>query len=1191
MTGPTDRWQFFIDRGGTFTDCLGRDPRTGALHVAKLLSSDRAPLDGIRRILGLGPSDAIPPCDVRMGTTVGTNALLEKKGAPAALVITRGFRDLLEIGTQARPDLFALDIEKPALLYQEVLEIDARADAHGNVTARPDPALLTGGLERLRRSGIDSVAVVVLHGQRAPELEREVGRACRTTGFAHVALSHELAAEIGMLGRGDTAMLDAYLTPLLREYVGGLCAALPGSSLRMLQSSGGLTSADRFRGPSAILSGPAGGVVAVCRIVEQLGLGQAIGFDMGGTSTDVSRCSSEPERVYEHEVAAVRVRAPMLAIHTVAAGGGSLCRWDGHRLAVGPDSAGADPGPLCYGNPRARELTLTDVNLLLGRLQPERFPFPLDTTRPLARLEELAALVGASGTPLTPEAVAEGFVEIANQAMAEALRRVSISRGYDVREHALVVFGGAGGQHACALARRLGIRRLVFHPYGGVLSAWGIGQADVTWHGEADAGATELRPGAAERLAARFATLEAEGRRVLAAEGIAPEDVEIRRRLDVRVRGAETAVTLALDGSEALRAAFDREHARLFGWARPELAAEIVELRVEALGSSHTADAALAPEREATSAAPERPLPLRSARIFDAGAWRDVPVFAREALQPGVDLDGPLLVLEATGTLVVEAGFRLELRQDGVLLLHDIESGRAPLEAAGRRAPDGRFDPVLLEVLGNRFMSIAEQMGALLRRTALSTNIRERLDFSCAVFDATGGLVANAPHIPVHLGAMGESVRAVLQAHPSMQPGDAYVTNDPHRGGSHLPDVTVVLPVHRPDGTLAFFAASRGHHADIGGTAPGSMPAFSRSLEEEGVVLSALPLMRAGRFQNEALLEALRAGRWPARTPLDNVADVQAQLAACHAGARLLEELVSELGADLVNDGMRAVTQYAAARVAEEIGKLPDGVHHFADALDDGTPVVVTLRVAGDRMQIDFAGTGPALDGNLNAPRAVTIAAVLYVLRTLVGEPIPLNAGCLEPVEILIPPASLLDPGPGRAVAGGNVETSQRIVDVLLGALGRAAASQGTMNNVSFGNDRFGYYETIAGGAGAGPSFAGASAVHTHMTNTRITDPEVLEARFPVRLVEFSIRRGSGGAGRRRGGDGIVREIELLVPLDVSVISERRLRAPFGLAGGAPGAPGRNSLNGRPLEGKIAFSGARGDRIRIETPGGGGWGG
>ena len=1177
-------WQFWIDRGGTFTDCLGRDPASGAVQAVKVLSSDGAPLEGIRRLLGIAADAAIPPCEVRMGTTLATNALLERRGVPCALAVTRGFGDLLAIGDQSRPELFALDIVKPPPLAEVVVEVDARLAADGAVLAR-DGENLAAALAAARERGAESLAVVVLHAYLDDALEREVGEAARRAGFAHLTLSAELSGEQGFLARAQTAVLDAYLTPLLRRYLDHLAGELAGSGLRVMQSSGGLTDAGRLRGPHAILSGPAGGVVACAEVARRAGSARAIGFDMGGTSTDVCCVDGgAPDRVYEMEVAGVTVRAPALEIRTVAAGGGSLCRYSGFRLSVGPDSAGADPGPICYQR-GGRELTVTDVDLALGRVVGDRFPFPLAREPVDAALAAVADAVAVTeGRPMSAEEIAAGFAAVANASMAEAIRQVSIARGRDPRDFALVVFGGAGGQHACAVARQLGIRTLLCDRRAGVLSAWGMGLAAVSWHGEADAGRRPHGPELLGELEPVFAALDARGRAALAVDGVTTPAV--RRLIDFRYQGADTA--LAVDAAAVdLVSAFDAEHRRLFGYARPGHPIEAHAIRVEvsgtASGSSEDRTPGTGHRTQDTGNGKKGSGSARRTAQLWADGWVECPVFWREDLREGQRVAGPAMVLEATSTTVIDPGWELEVGGDGLLVVRD-------REPAARAAGDTEADPVRLEIFANRFMAIAHQMGAVLRRTAISTNIRERLDFSCAVFDRAGGLVANAPHIPVHLGARGESVRAVLAAHPAPPPGSAFATNDPSAGGSHLPDVTVVTPVHGEDGELLFFTASRGHHADIGGTTPGSMPPDSHTLAEEGAVLRTLQIVAGGVLDRDLVLARLAAGPYPARRPRDNLADLEAQLAACWTGARLLGELCAASAIDVVLAYLGHVQDNAAAQVAAEIARLPDGTHRFADALDDGTPIAVAIRVTGSTMEIDFAGTGAEVDGNLNAPRAVTVAAVLYVLRCLVGAPIPLNAGCLRPVTIRVPPGSILDPSPGRAVAGGYVETSQRVVDVLLAALGLAAASQGTMNNLTFGDDQFGYYETIAGGAGGTRNRPGTSGVQTHMTNTRITDPEVLESRYPVRLRELSLRRGSGGAGRHPGGDGVVRELELLRPLDVGILSERRRRRPFGLAGGHPGAAGANLHNGRPLPGLARFRAAAGDRIRIETPGGGGYG-
>jgi 5-oxoprolinase (ATP-hydrolysing) len=1180
-------WQFWIDRGGTFTDCLGRDSSSAEIRTVKVLSSDRAPLIGIRRLLGIGETAPIPPCEVRMGTTLATNALLERRGADCALAITRGFGDLLEIGTQARPHIFELDIRKPELLYKEVIEVEARCDAEGRVIARPERQALERELCNLRGHGIDSLAVVVLHAYRNADLEREIGDLAREIGFSHVSLSAQVANEIGMVGRGDTTVADAYLTPLIRDYVASLLAELPGTSLRIMQSSGGLTDATRFSGRNAILSGPAAGVVACAHLARETGFDRAIGFDMGGTSTDVSCYEGDFEREYETEVAGVRLRAPMLAIHTVAAGGGSVCRYNGFRFTVGPESAGAIPGPLCYGHQDGRDLALTDVNLALGRVVGDRFPFPLHRERVDQALEQFVATLAGQGLSRTAADIAAGLFDIANANMAEAIRQVSVAKGRDVRDYALVVFGAAAGQHACPIARQLGIRTLIFDRHAGVLSAYGMGLADVAWHGEADAGRRALDRNLAGQLDPEYVDLISRGRQILHAEGFSDSQIDVHRRIDLRYKGTDMVITLDVhqfDEAE-LRGRFHEAHGRMFGYARRDHTVEAMTIRVEVLGHDRCLARQPGPIERPSTGEVALPEPLRTGKMWTGGQFEPVPIYRREDLPFGARLVGPVLILEATGTIALDRGFDLEVGSHARIVVRDRGSDAVPCADA-----DTSVDPILLEIFNNLFMSIAAQMGEALRRTAVSTNIRERLDFSCAIFDRGGGLVANAPHIPVHLGAMGESIKGVLAAHPEPKPGWAFATNDPAAGGSHLPDITVVTPVYDENGEILFFTASRGHHADVGGITPGSMPPFSKTLDEEGVVLHALPVVRDGVFDEPAVLSTLCSGPHPARNPRDNLADLQAQIAANQSGVRLLHELIRRYGRDLVVAYMGHVQDNAAAQVAAEIARLGDGDYVFEDGLDDGTPIRVELRVRGERMEIDFAGTGPQVEGNLNAPRAVTVAAVIYVLRTLVGVPIPLNSGCLRPVAIAIPEACVLGPHAGRAVAGGNVETSQRIVDVLLGALGKAAASQGTMNNLTFGDASFGYYETIAGGAGATATSDGASGIHTHMTNTRITDPEVLEARFPVRLREFSLRPDSGGDGAHRGGLGVTREFELLAPMRVSILSERRSRPPFGILGGQSGALGRNLHNGRDVGGKASFEAQAGDRIRVETPGGGGYG-
>jgi 5-oxoprolinase (ATP-hydrolysing) len=1185
------RYAFWIDRGGTFTDCIKHDRASGALEVAKVLSSDRAPLVGIRRLLGLAEHEPIPPCEVRLGTTVATNALLERRGAPAALMITRGFRDVLCIGDQTRPELFELNIQKPEVLYRRVVEVDARCSPDGSVLrCEPDEAIRER-LRALRAEGLASLAVVVLHAYAGGELEARIGALAREAGFEHVALSHELAPQIGLLGRASTTVFDAYLTPLLASYLDVLGRELPGSQLWLMQSAGGLAHPEAFRAQHSLLSGPAGGVVAYAEVARQVGAERAIGFDMGGTSTDVSRFAGEPERVYERQVAGIPVMAPMLDIHTVAAGGGSLCRCDGQRFQVGPESAGADPGPLCYGNSQATELTVTDLNLVLGRLLPDRFPFELQRAPAVAALEAMRARLAEQGQALDIEQIARGLLRIANANMAEAIAQVSVARGYDVRTHALVVFGGAGGQHACPVADLLGITTIVFHPLAGVLSALGIGLAPLSRHAQADAGRVELGARQLAELAPTRARLETAARAELLARGVPEGQLSTRVSLGLGYAGTETLIHLEQTSEGELRERFAAEHRRLFGYDRPGHPLLIHQLRVEVSSAAPALPALrLTPRAPAAPDSAASP-PTRTSLLFGADGTAPVEarVYAREALQPEQRIEGPAIVLDDTGSIVVDVGFSLAARADGTLILSRAAAPEPPAQAA-TRTDAARADPVLLELMSNRFMSIARQMGHALRRTALSTNIRERLDFSCAVFDAGARLVANAPHIPVHLGAMAESVLAIQQLHPHPHPGDVFVSNDPALGGSHLPDITVVTPVHDAAGRVVFYVASRGHHADVGGKTPGSMPPDSRSLSEEGVVFRGERIVSRGTFSRDSVIAVLASGPYPAPSPHAHVADLEAQVAANQRGLELLGALMAELGSELVQRYMAHILDYAESRVQKLVATLPEGTRRCRDRMDDGTEIRVEVTVEDGRLHIDFSGSSPEHSGNLNSPRAVTLSAVLYVLRTLVGERIPLNGGCLRPVQVTIPSPSLLSPGPGRAVAAGNVETSQRIVDVLLGAFGKLAASQGTMNNLTFGNERLGYYETLAGGAGAGPGYAGASAVHTHMTNTRITDAEVLEARFPVRLVEFSLRAGSGGAGRFPGGDGLVRELEFLAPLSVSLLSDRRRSLPFGLEGGEPGAPGRNSLNGELLPGRVERRVQPHDRLRVETPGGGGYG-
>lgn len=1165
---PPRRWRFFIDQGGTFTDCIALSP-TGQVSVHKVPTRHGAVLTALRQAQGLTPEQPLPPCELRLGSTVATNALLERRGAPCALLTTQGFADTVEIGTQARPLLFSLEIVKPKPLTSLVLETPARVSATGEVLAEAALEQLTPQLRALLAQGVSSLAIAVLHGQRAPRLEVELGALAERLGFQHVALSHRLSPEPGLLARSDTALLDAYLTPLLRAHSEALQRALPGSELLAMQSSGSLVPLAHLRGGEAILSGPAGGVVAAARLAALAGVEAAVGLDMGGTSTDVCRTTPEPELEYESEVSGVRVRAPMLRVHTVAAGGGSICRARDGRLTVGPESAGAHPGPLAYGAAAAEELTLTDCALALGRLRPERFPLPLRPERVTRRLEQLARELGRD----EPLALAADFVDIAEATMADAVARVTTARGHDPRAHALAAFGGAAGGYVCGVARRLGIRRVLLHPWAGVLSAWGIGLATRAWRGAAAPPLVELSEPALAALGPVLEALERAGRSALGEEGrgaLRYCSVSLRRR------GTETSLTLPLTGLTELRQAFVALHRQRFGWAEASSTLELSAVRLELRCSP-----GLTPAPPPGSRA-HPPLPPH-AELYVQGRRQPVPLLAREQLHPERRYEGPLLVLDATSTLWVEPGFVLCAKEDGLLeLVQERHEPPSPRDTAS--------EPVSLAILGGAFMSIAEQMGVVLQRTARSTNIRDRLDFSCALFDAAGHLVANAPHVPVHLGAMGESVRAVLAAHPTLGPGEAFVTNDPTAGGSHLPDITVISPVFDHAARRVAFVASRGHHADVGGITPGSMSPRATRLSEEGACLRALRLLHRGVLDEQSVRQVLEAPPFPARRPEDNLADLHAQLAANQRGQQLLLELCAREGTDRVVAYLGHVQDEGERLTRLAIERLPAQFERCVDRLDDGTPVVAAVERRGGHLWIDFSGTGGPHPFSLNAPRAVSVAAVMYVLRCLFGPGVPLNDGVLRAVTLVYPTPSLLSPPPDAAVSGGNVETSQRVVDVLLGALGLAAASQGTMNNLSFGDDSFGYYETLGGGSGAGPGFHGASGVQTHMTNTRLTDVELLEQRFPVRVERFCLRRGSGGAGRWRGGDGLVRELRFLRPVQLSLLTERRDTAPWGLAGGLSGAPGRNWIDGHQVGGHVTLALGAGSVVRIETPGGGGYG-
>ncbi|MEW2398306.1 hydantoinase B/oxoprolinase family protein [Streptomyces sp. NPDC046862] len=1191
MTG----WQFWVDRGGTFTDIVARRP-DGRLLTHKLLSDNPAryadaAVAGVRELLD-GSRD--PVDTVRMGTTVATNALLERKGERTLLVITRGFRDALRIAYQNRPRIFARRIELPELLYERVVEVDERIAADGTVLHAPDLDALAGPLREAYDDGIRAVAVVCMHSHLHPAHERAVGELAHRTGFPQISLSSEVSPLMKLVPRGDTAVVDAYLSPVLRRYVQHVADELRDVRLMFMQSNGGLAEAGQFRGKDAILSGPAGGIVGMARMSQLAGFDRVIGFDMGGTSTDVSHFAGEYERVFTTRIAGVRLRAPMLDIHTVAAGGGSILHFDGSRYRVGPDSAGADPGPACYrgGGP----LTVTDANVMLGRIQPGHFPRvfgpdgdqPLDDALVRDRFDALAREIrDRTGDHRTPEQVAEGYLQIAVANIAGAVKRISVQKGHDVTRYALTTFGGAGGQHACRVADSLGIRSVLVPPMAGVLSALGIGLADTTAMREQSVEAP-LEPASMPGVLKTADDLESAAREELLAEDVPEDRIRVTRRAQLRYDGTDTTLTVELAEPTTMRRAFEERHRATYSFAldRPVV---VEALSVEATGITEPPDlSALASYEGPTT--DTRPSAPETVRLHTGGTRRDVPLHRREQLPHGETVTGPAIITEANATTVVDDGWQAAVTGDG----HLVMERTAVTESSDL---DTTVDPVLLEVFNNLFMSIAEQMGARLESTAQSVNIKERLDFSCALFDPDGNLVANAPHIPVHLGSMGTSVKEVIRRRgEGMRKGDTYAVNDPYHGGTHLPDVTVITPVFDTEGDrILFYVASRGHHAEIGGIQPGSMPANSRTIEEEGILFDNWLLVEAGRFREEETLRLLTEAPHPSRNPGTNLADLRAQIAANHKGVDEAARMIEDFGLDVVQAYMKHVQDNAEEAVRRVIDALDDG--SYAYETDSGA--VIRVRVRVDRAKrsatVDFTGTSPQLATNFNAPVSVVNAAVLYVFRTLVADDIPLNDGCLRPLDIVVPPGSMLAPESPAAVVAGNVETSQAITGALYAALGVQAEGSGTMNNVTFGNERHQYYETVASGSGAGDGFPGAPVVQTHMTNSRLTDPEVLEWRLPVRLDEFSVRRGSGGDGRWRGGDGAVRRIRFHEPMTVSTLSQHRRVPPYGMAGGAPGALGANRVE-RADGGVVQIGGSDsaevgpGDVLVIETPGGGGYG-
>ena len=1196
-------WQFWIDRGGTFTDVVGLAP-DGALHIRKVLSvpAGRAaaadPGLAAARDIRAAVAPGAPVAEVKVGTTVATNALLTRSGEPVVLVTTAGFADALRIGYQNRPDIFARNIVLPARLYASVIEAGERIDADGRVLTPLDEPRLRADLARARRAGRRALAIVFVHGWRHPQHERAAAAAARELGFEEVSVSHELSPLVRYVTRGDTTVLNAYLALPLRSYLAGLTQQLRSldsrARLTLMQSNGGLADADRFHAMSSVLSGPAGGLIGMRWVGERAGYPRLIGFDMGGTSTDVSLIDGELPQRFEHSIAGVRLTQPMLDVHSIAAGGGSVLAFRDGRFAVGPQSAGADPGPACYG--RGGPLTLTDVQVLLGHLRPDTLPAlfgadgasPIDAPLVTGAFGSLAARVSREvAHGCTPELVAESFLQVGVEAMANAIRQVAARQGLDAADFTLFCFGGAAGQHACRVAQAAGMRRVLVHPLASVLSAFGIGVADRL----AVRRASLRQPLHAAGLAAARAALDglaAEARAEL--DGFSPDPGRLSVALLLEVRAGDSDVTLSvpLSSLAEVRERFHAEHLKRFGFAARSLDVMIEALRAEARLASLDREQLRIPLPAVSGT-----LPATARAWF--GGWREVPLVSMASL--GGALAGPALIVEPHSTVVLESGWRARPLAGGELLLEAHAEAAAAADALPGGAAGYTADPARIEISNNLFMHIAEQMGEVLKATAQSVNIRERLDYSCALFDSRGGLVANAPHMPVHLGSMGASVRAVIDARAGkLRPGDSWLLNSPYHGGTHLPDMTVVTPVFMGDGARPdFFVASRAHHADIGGVTPGSMPPFSRTIDEEGALFECFPLVSDSRLNEQELRAALTNGPWPARRPEQNLADLRAQLAANARGTAEIRRAVGRYGLASLAERMREVQANAALSVRNAILQQLSGAFRYE--MDDGQAIAVRIDIDREtrHARVDFTGTSPQGAHNFNAPRAVCMAAVLYVFRTLIDRPIPLNEGCLEPLEVVIPPGSMLDPQPPAAVAAGNVETSQCIVDALYGALGILAASQGTMNNLTFGDEQLQYYETIAGGAGAGADFDGCDAVHTHMTNSRLTDPEILEAAYPVLVREFGIRRGSGGRGRHHGGDGVVRRLEFRTRFSGALLANHRRIAPFGLAGGLPGARGEARI--RRASGAIDELGATarfdvlpGDELTILTPGGGGFG-
>ncbi len=1200
---PNPQWQFWIDRGGTFTDIVAKQP-DGALVTLKLLSENPerykdAAVHGIRELLGVKAGEPIPSElieAVKMGTTVATNALLERKGERTLLVVTRGFRDQLRIAYQARPKLFVRKIELPELLYETVVEVDERIGAHGDVVLPLDEAKARADLQAAFAQGFRSVAVCLMHGYRFTQHEAALKRIASEIGFTQISVSHEVSPLMKFVSRGDTAVVDAYLSPILRRYVEQVQSSLGNVRLQFMQSSGGLTDAHKFQGKDAILSGPAGGIVGAAAVTQLAGFDKMIGFDMGGTSTDVTHYAGEYERAFETEVAGVRLRAPIMQIHTVAAGGGSICTFDGSKFRVGPESAGANPGPAAYR--RGGPLTVTDCNVMVGKLRPELFPpvfgpngdQPLDTRAVIEKFEAMALQVERdTGQKKSPEEIAAGFLLIAVENMANAIKHISVQRGYDVTEYTLTCFGGAGGQHACMVADALGMQRVYIHPLAGVLSAYGMGLADVRTLKQAAVEKT-LSDELLGSLGVDFDALTQQARANVEAQGLAADKVRVVKTLALKYDGTDTTIELPMAESTSapsLLKAFETTYRQRYGFLMPGRALVVEAIAAEAIGQTQSA-------QESTPDLPDRPAGMQAraeVKAFTDNALRATQVFYREDLRPGDIITGPAIIKEPIATTVVEPEWRAVVTPHNHLVLERTKKAERA-HAIGTTA-----DPVLLEVFNNLFMAIAEQMGVTLANTSYSVNIKERLDFSCAIFDPEGNLVANAPHMPVHLGSMGESVRVILEKRAGqMKPGDAFVLNAPYAGGTHIPDVTVVTPIFLAgEATPLFYTAARGHHADIGGITPGSMPPFSKHISEEGVLLDNVQLVREGVFLEDELTQILTHDAYPVRNVAQNIGDLRAQVASCNKGANELTKMVEHFGREVVVAYMKHVQDNAEESVRRVIHKLTDG--EFGVDLDDGSHIHVKVSINREARtaKVDFTGTSAQRPSNFNAPRSVSRAVVLYVFRTLVDDDIPMNAGCLKPIEIVIPDGSMLSPVYPAAVVAGNVEVSQAATNCLYGALGVLAGAYGTMTNFTFGNDEYQYYETISGGSGAGPTFDGTSVVQCHMTNSRLTDPEVLEFRYPVRVDSHTIKLGTGGKGKFHGGDGADRRIRFLEPMTAAILGNNRVNRPHGMAGGDPGATAKNWVEradgSREDYGHICEVAMNKDDVFvIQTPGGGGFG-